>query len=72
MLTMNECTRKNTCYDCDDKKCIFKGKKESDCPKYTCDNVKQNDCENCDFINLYIDMERKWYQEEKRDQDRKY
>lgn len=38
MLTITECTRKTTCYDCDNQACWHHGKKEADCPKYGCDN----------------------------------
>ena len=64
MVTMSECTRKNTCYDCDNKNCWFHGKKEADCPKYHCDNDIEDDCEHCAFIDAYIEEERKRYAEE--------
>lgn len=63
MLTMDECTRQNTCYDCDNETCYFHGKKEADCPKYVCDN-STFDCEECEFINDYIEEERKRYSHE--------
>lgn len=57
MLTMSECTRKNTCYDCDNEACWFHGQKEADCPKYGCNE----DCEKCEFINDWIEEERREY-----------
>ena len=60
MITISECTRQNTCYDCDDEKCWHHGKKEADCPKYGCDN--DMDCEHCEFINGFIEEERKMYE----------
>lgn len=57
MLTMSECTRKNTCYDCDNEACWHHGKKEADCPKYGC----YEDCDHCEFINDFIEEERKEY-----------
>ena len=64
MLTMSECTRKNTCYDCDNEACWHHGKKEADCPKYGCDNDKPYDCEHCSFIDKWIEEERKRYSHE--------
>ena len=61
MLKMSECTRKTTCYDCGNTTCYFNGKKESDCPKYGCDNGKPYDCEDCNFIDKFIEEERKEY-----------
>lgn len=55
---ISECTKTVPCVDCDTK-CIFQGKKESDCPKYHCDNPT-HDCENkCAFIDKYIEDMRK-------------
>ena len=34
---INECKRNNLCVDCDNTRCIFQGKKASDCPKWKCD-----------------------------------
>ena len=59
---ISECTKTVPCIDCDNTKCIFQGKKESECPKYHCDNPT-HDCENgCDFIDKFIeDMRRREY-----------
>ena len=61
--TMNECTRKTTCYDCDNENCLFHGKKEADCPKYCCDRPDghQYDCDHCDFVDRYIEDMRREY-----------
>ena len=67
-ITISECFRQNTCYDCDNVRCAFHGKKEADCPKYQCDRpggILENDCEHCEFIDEYIEAERKFYKEEK-------
>lgn len=55
-MTLTECTRQNTCYDCDNTKCWHCGKKEADCPKYHCDrsNEMMLDCEHCEFIDKYL------------------
>ena len=62
-ITMSECTRKNTCYDCDNKSCLHQGDKGADCPKYKCDNPNgvQN-CENCEFIDDFIKEMRDEYE----------
>ena len=62
MLTMSECTRKTTCYDCDNEDCFFRGIKGADCPKYYCD--KWCDCDHCEFINDFIEEKRKEYSHE--------
>ena len=63
-FTLTECTRQNTCYDCDDEKCRRKGDKGQDCPKYTCDNPKGlYNCDHCRFINKFIKDMRKGYAE---------
>ena len=57
MLTIHECTRKTSCYHCDDTKCHHAGDLSADCPKYKCDNHNGDgymDCEHCDFIHEYI------------------
>lgn len=68
-MTISECTRNIPCIDCDETKCIFQGKKESDCPKYHCD--RQGDgfmnCDNCGFIDKFIKEERQRYQKESED-----
>lgn len=66
MITMNECTRQNTlCCDCDDDVCIFAGEKWADCPKYYCDNPGGLDnCDNCDFIDNFIEEMREAYRRE--------
>lgn len=53
-MNIFECTKTVPCVDCDNTKCIFQGKKESDCPKYHCDNPT-HDCEDgCGFIDELI------------------
>lgn len=52
MVTIDECTRKNFCVDCDDSDCSFAGCIEADCPKWKCDNPSM-DCENCEFLKEY-------------------
>ena len=68
MLTLTECTRQNTCFDCDNQECIFVGKKESDCPKYRCDRPDESfrDCEHCGFIDGFIEEMRRQYGSTKR------
>ena len=62
MLTLIECTRQSTCFDCDNQECTGHGDKGADCPKYHCDNPNGlNDCEHCDFIEMFIMSERKRY-----------
>ena len=59
------CHRQNTCFDCDDPKCWRVGDKGADCPKYKCDNpLGIQNCDECVFINQYIEMERKRYKGE--------
>ena len=55
-ITITECTRQNTCYDCDNERCAFHGDKEADCPKYRCDRPEEHllDCEHCGFIDGFI------------------
>lgn len=60
MVQMSECTRNIPCVDCDNARCIFQGKKESDCPKYHCDR-SDNDCEHCTFIDEFIEDLRNGY-----------
>lgn len=66
MIEMSECTRKNTCYDCDKGSCLHHGDKGADCPKYKCGNPNgvQN-CDECDFINDFIEEMRDEYEYEK-------
>ena len=56
-VILTECTRKNTCYDCDNESCWHHGDKGADCPKYRCDRPKEHmlDCEHCAFIDRFID-----------------
>lgn len=56
-MTITECKRKNTCYDCDNERCLHHGKKEADCPKYRCDRQGDGfmECEHCAFIDRFID-----------------
>jgi hypothetical protein len=35
----------------------------ADCPKYGCDNNKQDDCEHCEFIKQYQTEMRAKYDE---------
>lgn len=60
MVTLSECTRTNSCYECDNSKCLLQGKKESDCPKYKCDRPDglKYECERCSFIDKYIESMR--------------
>lgn len=61
-FTLTECTRKNTCYDCENERCSLVGEKMSDCPKYHCDNPNGTyDCDHCAFIDEFIEMERESY-----------
>lgn len=62
-VVMSECTRQNTCFDCDSERCLHKGRKEADCPKYRCDRPGGKNCDHCDFIDDFIERERKWYRE---------
>lgn len=66
-ITISECFRQNTCYDCDNVRCAFHGKKEADCPKYRCDRPdnSKDDCEHCEFVDSFIETERKRYEEDK-------
>lgn len=61
MITLTECIRQNTCYDCDNERCAFHGDKEADCPKYHCDNAVLLDCDHCSFIDGFIRDMRKEY-----------
>ena len=66
MLTMADCHRPTTCYDCTEESCLFHGDKGADCPKYHCDNAVLNDCENCSFIDAFIDDMRQVYADTRR------
>lgn len=59
MIKITDCTRKTTCYDCDNEQCIYYGDLTADCPKWVCDN--NLDCENCEFIDWFIEEERRRY-----------
>lgn len=63
MITLTECNRQNTCYDCDNEQCIYHGVKGADCPKNHCDRPApvNLDCEHCAFIDEYIEEMRKVY-----------
>lgn len=64
-MTIEECTRQNTCYDCDNDKCVFAGKKEADCPKYRCDRpVIFQDCDKCGFVDKFIEDMREIYKDD--------
>lgn len=58
---LSECKKNVPCVDCDNTHCWFRGKKESDCPKYRCDRPKESqyDCEHCEFIDGFINDMRK-------------
>jgi len=62
-MTLKNCVRKTTCYDCKNIKCYHHGKKMADCPKYRCDRPPEvaYNCDNCEFINQYINGMRKEY-----------
>ena len=64
-VSISECTRKTTCYDCGNEKCWHHGQKESDCPKYRCDNKVLLDCDNCGFIDEFIEEMREFYKIER-------
>lgn len=64
MLKMYECTRKTTCYDCDNEDCFWSKKKIADCPKMECDNDDKYACNNCKFIDEFIEEERNRYKNE--------
>lgn len=59
--TLTECTRQNTCFDCDNQDCWHHGDKGADCPKYHCDNAVLDDCEHCSFIDHFIEDMRQVY-----------
>lgn len=53
-LILSECKMTNLCIDCNNDRCWLRGKKESDCPKWICDNPT-HDCESgCEFIDRFI------------------
>ena len=61
-INMTECTRQNTCFDCDNQQCAGHGDKGADCPKYHCDNPNGLDnCEDCEFVDEFIEEMRKEY-----------
>lgn len=62
-ISINECFRKNTCYDCDNQRCWHHGKKEADCPKYRCDRSidERYDCDHCSFIDKHIQEMQAYY-----------
>ena len=57
---VDTCERNNPCVDCDNSRCIFQGKKESDCPKWKCDRPdgQKYDCDHCEFIDKFIEQMR--------------
>jgi hypothetical protein len=66
MYTLNECHRHTLCIDCDSKTCQrSRDDKGNDCPKWICDNVVLQDCDNCAFIDEYIQVMRKQYRAER-------
>lgn len=61
MVELRECTRDCFCKDCDDEECLKAGKREADCPRYSCvfksDTAEFLDCENCLWLKgYYADM----------------
>ena len=65
-ISIRECNRKNTCFDCADTDCLHQGKKSADCPKYVCDRPGHGffNCENCAFVDRIIKDEREKYKAE--------
>jgi len=64
-VSFSICNKRNTCFDCDNTKCWHCGDKGADCPKWTCDNPKGIDnCDDCEFIDQYIEDERKMWKEQ--------
>ena len=63
---INYCNRQNLCVDCNNKDCSLAGKLISDCPKYRCDREGDlfEDCESCDFLKVYSNDMREFYDEE--------
>ena len=61
MVSISECKKAIPCVDCDDKSCLFHGKKEPNCPKYKCDRKGSGayNCEHCSFIDRLINEMRK-------------
>ena len=59
-VKLSLCTRQNTCFDCDNTECFGHGGKGADCPKLRCDNPG-GDCDDCEFINNFIDEMREEY-----------
>lgn len=54
----SECNKLSLCVDCDSDTCIHAGSLMADCPKHYCDNIKIDDCENCDWMKEYIRIAR--------------
>ena len=66
-FTLTECTRQNTCFDCDNDQCGHHGSKEADCPKYHCDNPNGlSNCDHCEFIDGFIKEMRLFYEMQRR------
>ena len=65
-IAINNCSRNTPCIDCDNTNCVFQGKKESDCPKWRCDrpDYANLDCDNCAFIDRFIEDMREMYNPE--------
>ena len=57
-VTLSECTRPTTCYDCTEESCWHHGDKGADCPKVDC---REMDCEHCGFIDSFIQDMRQVY-----------
>lgn len=61
MVELKECNKKCFCKDCDDEECWHAGRREADCPRYSCvlksDTAEWLDCENCLWLEgYYADM----------------
>lgn len=56
MITMkSKCNKDTLCVDCTST-CTYAGQIGADCPKYKCDNDKPMDCQNCKWIQEYINI----------------
>ena len=48
-MSLEECTRDNTCYECDNMSCYHAGRKDADCPFYECSRPDgwKYQCDTC-------------------------